>query len=172
MGRLIIMRKFIEYDYMISCPSDVKDELNIIKEIVEKHNISIGEDYGYSIRIKHWSMDTYPELGDHPQSIINEQMVDACDGVIAIFWTRFGTPTKSYNSGTEEEIERLLKQQRPVLLYFSDQSIRPSVFRENMEQYNRVLKFREKYKDKNFTTLSRTEKDTLLETLCREHGLI
>lgn len=165
------MKKLTVYDYLISCPSDIKDEMEIIKRIVEKHNSSIAYEYDYSIRIKHWSIDTYPELENHPQSIINSQLVDSCDGVIAIFWTRFGTPTTKYNSGTEEEIERLLNQHRPILLYFSDLSIKPSVLKENLEQYNRVQSFREKYKDKGiyFTYSSLDEFEIMFERHLQLH---
>ena len=32
-----------------------------------------------------------------------------CDAAVAIFWTKFGTPTDKYGSGTEEEIEEMLR---------------------------------------------------------------
>ncbi len=44
--------------------------------------------------------------GDRPQSVLNEQLVDTADIVIAIFWNRLGSPTGEAESGTLEEIER------------------------------------------------------------------
>lgn len=33
---------------------------------------------------------------------------------VAIFWTKFGTPTDKYGSGTEEEIEEMLSSNKQV----------------------------------------------------------
>ncbi len=58
-------------------------------------------------------------MGDRAQAIISRQMADGCDILVGIFWTRVGTPTGGYASGTIEEIERHLAADRPALLYFS-----------------------------------------------------
>ena len=42
------------------------------------------------------------------------------------FWTRFGSPTDEYGSGTEEEIEIMLQSGKQVFMYFSDKPISPS----------------------------------------------
>lgn len=60
-----------------------------------------------------------PLLGDHPQSIINEQGVDGADIVVALFGSRLGSPTREAVSGTVEEIERVVNSGKPVHLYFS-----------------------------------------------------
>lgn len=45
--------------------------------------------------------------------------------------------------------------------------------REELEQLKALKEeAKEKFKDKKFTTLSRTEKDVLLETLCKMFKLI
>jgi nucleoside 2-deoxyribosyltransferase len=56
-------------------------------------------------------------MGDHPQSILNRQLVDRCDLLVAVFRTRLGTPTPHGPSGTAEEIERFIASRKPVLLY-------------------------------------------------------
>jgi hypothetical protein len=66
-----------------------------------------------------WELDATPELGDRPQAILNRQLVDECDVVVAIFWSRVGTPTGIADSGTVEEITCALEAKKPVLLYFS-----------------------------------------------------
>ena len=63
---------------------------------------------------------------------------------MAVFWTRFGTPTDEYGSGTEEEIEELINSGKQVFLYFSDCPLNPSSIKQ--AQYEKVLAFREKYK--------------------------
>ncbi|WDI23841.1 hypothetical protein PUW21_12570 [Bacillus subtilis] len=132
-----------QYDLLISCPSDVVDEINIIKETVEEFNRMYGNPNNAFINIKHWSKDSYPQSGGKPQDILNEQFVLNCDAAVAVFWTRFGTPTDKYGSGTEEEIEELIKSDKQVFLYFSDRPTDPSNF--NNSQYKKVLKFRKKY---------------------------
>ncbi|WP_363550339.1 hypothetical protein [Caldifermentibacillus hisashii] len=141
-----MVRTVTQYDLLISCPSDVKEELEIIKETVEDFNRMFGSTNNAVIIPRHWSVDSYPQLGGKPQDLLNKQFVLDCDLAIAVFWTRFGTPTEKYGSGTEEEIEELIKQGKQVFLYFSDRHISPSLF--DPEQYNKVMEFRKKYEDK------------------------
>jgi hypothetical protein len=50
--------------------------------------------------------------------VINRQVLADCDLLVAIFWTRIGSPTGSALSGTVEEIEKHLKAEKPAMLYF------------------------------------------------------
>lgn len=141
------MSKIIEqYDLLISCPSDVKQELEIVCEAIETFNNSLGAANSVIIKPRHWSTDSFPQAGDSPQGIINKQVVNSCDAAVAVFWTRFGTPTDEYGSGTEEEIEKLIEDSKQVFLYFSDCPFAPSAF--DNEQYKKVQDFREKYKER------------------------
>lgn len=139
-------RNVTQYDLLVSCPSDVKEELEIIKETVDSFNRMFGAANNVSIVAKHWSTDSFPESGGRPQELLNEQFVFGCDAAIAVFWTRFGTPTDQYGSGTEEEIEKLIQSGKQVFLYFSDCAVNPSQIDNN--QYQKILSFRDKYKDK------------------------
>lgn len=134
------------YDLLISCPGDVSDYLDVIKESVESFNRVFGVINNIEVVTKHWSTDSYPQSGDKPQELLNKQFVRDCDAAIAIFWTKFGTPTDKYGSGTEEEIEEMLSVGKQVFMYFLDAPINPS--KVDMNQYQRVLDFREKYKDR------------------------
>ena len=106
------------YDLLISCPSDVVDYLEILKESVESFNRTFGAINNIEVVTKHWSTDSYPETGDKPQELLNKQFVRECDAAVALFWTRFGTPTDKYGSGTEEEIEEMLSTGKQVFIYF------------------------------------------------------
>jgi hypothetical protein len=139
-------RNVTQFDLLISCPSDVKEELEIIKETVEDFNRMFGAANNCALLAKHWSKDSYPQSGGKPQSLLNKQFVLDCDAAVAVFWTRFGTPTDNYGSGTEEEIEELLKGGKQVFLYFCDRPINPSSF--DPVQYKKVTEFRKRYKDK------------------------
>ncbi|MFW6016412.1 MAG: hypothetical protein ACOCRK_08225 [bacterium] len=139
-------KQITQFDLLVSCPSDVKKELEVIKETVDNFNRMYGTVNNASIMVKHWSTDSYPQSGGSPQKLLNSQFVLDCDAAVAVFWTRFGTPTDEYGSGTEEEIEELLKSGKQVFLYFSDCEINPSSI--DNEQYNKVSAFRKKYKDR------------------------
>ena len=41
------------------------------------------------------STDSYPQSGDRAQEVLNKQFVRECDAAVALFWTKFGTPTET-----------------------------------------------------------------------------
>lgn len=145
------------YDLLISCPGDVSEYLNVISECVENFNKTIGDLNGIRLEIKHWSKDSYPQSGGKPQELLNSQFVRDCDAAIAIFWTRFGTPTDKYESGTEEEIEEMLSVNKQVFMYFLEAPIVPSELNQN--QYKKVQDFKEKYQDKGVYAIVNNKDD-------------
>ena len=129
------------YDLLISCPGDVLQYAEIVKECVESFNHTLGCINNAEIVTRHWATDSFPQSGDRPQELLNKQFVRDCDAAVAIFWTKFGTPTDKYGSGTEEEIEEMLSSGKQVFLYFVDAPINPSVI--DMEQYHKANDFKE-----------------------------
>jgi hypothetical protein len=82
-------------------------------------------------------------MGD-AQAVINQQ-IQPYDIFIGILWTRFGTPTGAYESGTEEEFQRALTSWqilgRPyTLFYFCDRPVKLSALEPN--QLKRVTEFK------------------------------
>lgn len=134
------------YNLLISCPGDVKDEVGLIETTVDEFNELYAETLGITIKTRHWSKSSYAQSGGKPQPLLNEQFVSKCDAAVAIFWTKFGSPTDEYGSGTEEEIEIMLQSNKQVFMYFSDKTIPPSQM--NSDGYKQILSFREKYKDR------------------------
>jgi hypothetical protein len=54
-----------------------------------------------------WEHDVYSSLnGQEPQEGINNQILKNSDLLVGILWTIIGTPTKEYDSGTVEEIQK------------------------------------------------------------------
>lgn len=144
------------YKLLISCPGDVKEEIRIVNEVVVEFNDMFSDTLGITILPKHWSKSSYPQSGGKPQALLNDQFVNGCDAAVAIFWTRFGSPTDEYGSGTEEEIEIMLKSKKQVFMYFSDKPISPSDY--DTEGYKKIQAFREKYKDRGkYETYSSAE---------------
>ena len=134
------------YNLLISCPGDVKAEVALIESAVEEFNELYAEPLGITIKTRHWGKSSYAQSGGKPQALLNEQFVNKCDAAVAILWTKFGSPTEEYDSGTEEEIEIMLQSGKQVFMYFSDKPIPPSQM--NSDSYKKILAFREKYKDK------------------------
>lgn len=135
-----------QFDILISCPSDVKTERQIIAEIIDAFNRDVGEKHSIRIQTRHWSTDSFPELHSTPQEILNNQFVKNCDFTIAIFWTRLGTSTNDFESGTVEEIENMIASGKDVFLYFSDCPSQPSSI--SLEQYGKVKEFKSKCKNR------------------------
>lgn len=133
------------YDILLSCPSDVLDLKPIAMECIEQFNRTFGSINNMRLEIKHWSTNGYPKSGAPPQASLNEIFIDNCDACIAIFGTRFGTPTDKADSGTQEEIENMLLTDKQVFLYFDE---RPTTIHDkDFDQLKKIKDFREKYTD-------------------------
>jgi nucleoside 2-deoxyribosyltransferase len=90
---------------------------------LEDWNSANSRSQSVSLQALRWELDAVPSTGDGPQQTINKQLVETSDILIAVFWTRLGTPTDVAPSGTAEEIEYFRSQGKPVLLYFSEADV-------------------------------------------------
>ena len=88
-----------------------------------------------------WETHSSPEMSDRPQAIINTQVLKTCDLLVAVFWTRLGTPTGAATSGTVEEINEHLVAGKPAMIYFSSAPVRLDSV--NNEQYDKLRRFKE-----------------------------
>ncbi len=112
------MYKARVYHIMIGAPSDIKEEVEILKNVVHKWNDLNSEKEKIVLIPKHWASSTYPTAGARPQESINKQIVDKSDLLISIFGARLGAPTGKASSGSIEEIEEHLKAGKPVMVFF------------------------------------------------------
>ena len=87
-----------------------------------------------------WESHSSPEMGASPQEIINNQILDKCDFLVGVFWTRIGTATTEYASGTVEEIEKHIAADKPAMLYFSSQPVVMDTV--DPDQYSELSKFK------------------------------
>jgi hypothetical protein len=85
-------------------------------------------------------------MGERPQGIINDQVVRDCDMLIGAFWTRLGSPTGVEDSGTVEEIKWFLKQQKPVMLYYSKKPV--DMDEADLTQVQKLKDFKKSIRDK------------------------
>lgn len=111
------------YKILIASPADVPDERNAIAEVISNWNNINSEQQKVVLMPVGWETHSAPLLGNRPQGIINEQIVNGCDMLIGVFWTRLGSPTGVSDSGTVEEIEHFIKAGKPVMLYFSGRKV-------------------------------------------------
>ncbi|MFM6281891.1 MAG: DUF4062 domain-containing protein, partial [Dolichospermum sp.] len=93
------------YRVLIASPGDVADERAIVREEIARWNAMHSETMKIVLLPIGWETDATPDLRERGQAVINRQLVDNCDLLIGVFWTRIGTPTPEAESGTVEEIE-------------------------------------------------------------------
>ncbi len=112
---------------LIISPQDVQAEREAIANVLERWNGQIGTPLDVLIHPVRWETHSTPELGSHPQTILNRQIVKGCDCAVAVFWSRIGTPTPKADSGSLEEIEDVLSRGGQVLVYVCKRDIPQSL---------------------------------------------
>lgn len=112
------MYKARVYHIMIGTPSDIKKEVDIVKDALHKWNDLNSQKNRIVLLPKHWATSTYPKSGARPQESINHQLVENSDLLISIFGSRLGAPTGKALSGTIEEIDEHRKAGKPVMVFF------------------------------------------------------
>lgn len=136
----------IAYKVMIASPSDVDAERSTIREAISRWNDAHSESRKIVLMPIGWETHSAPEMGARPQDILNRQIADSCDLLIGVFWTRIGTATGEYASGSVEEIENHMKAGRPTMLYFSGAPVEyGSVDRT---QYDKLAEFKKSCRDR------------------------
>lgn len=51
------------YDLLLSCPGDVVDLKDIVKECIDEFNRLYGNLNNIKVELKHWSSDSFPQSG-------------------------------------------------------------------------------------------------------------
>lgn len=128
------------YRVMIASPSDVSAERGIVREVIHEWNAVHSLTQKIVLQPIGWETNSSPSMGGTPQSILNEQILENCDLLVGVFWTRIGTKTEDYASGSVEEIERHIKAGKPAMLYFSSAPV--LLDSVDNEQYSRLKEFK------------------------------
>lgn len=108
---------------LIASPGDTREERDAVERSLHRWNSARAERAQVVLLPRRWETHTVPGIGASPQDVINEQLADEADIVIAIFDARLGAPTEAARSGTAEEIERAHQAEKPVHVYFSNEPI-------------------------------------------------
>jgi len=131
---------------MVASPSDVPQERVIVRDVIAEWNAIHAKDRKTVLMPLGWETHATPEMGDRPQAIINGQLLKDADLLIAMFWTRIGSPTGVARSGTVEEIEEHLRAGKPAMIYFSSAPVRPDSIDEG--QYSAVKEFKDSLRER------------------------
>jgi len=134
------------YKVMIASPGDIIKERDIIRDVIADWNSAHSEARNIVLMPIGWETHSVPDTGRRPQAIINDQL-KGCDILIGVFWTRIGTQTADYNSGTIEEIEKHIKTGKPAMLYFSNSPVKMDSI--DQEQYKKLVDFKKLLKDRS-----------------------
>jgi hypothetical protein len=131
----------------IASPGDVSDERDEACRVI--HDWNAAHSLDRSILVEPVRVETHSQAvqGGHPQDLINGQLLERCDLLLAIFWTRLGTPTKKDVSGTVQEIREFAESKgaERVLLFFCEKELPSDV---DIEQVKSVREFKKEMQDK------------------------
>jgi hypothetical protein len=129
------------YRVLIASPSNLTEEREAATMAINDWNAQHAAAEGIVLLPVKWETHARPESGVRPQGAINTQIVQTCDVLIGMFWTKLGTDTGVAESGTVEEINQFVEQKKPALLYFSDRLTAPSAI--NLEQLRKLKDFKD-----------------------------
>lgn len=130
------------YRVLIASPGDVEEEREIAVRVIQEWNDLHSAVRKVVLLPLRWETHTTPTYGKRPQEVVNRAIVDDCDLLLGIFWSRIGTPTGVADSGTLEEIERVATAGKQVMLYFSNIGIDPDSI--DLKQIERLMEFKAK----------------------------
>lgn len=130
------------YRVLIASPSDVGEEREEAVRVIQDWNDLNSASRQIVILPLRWETHSVPEYNVRPQEAINRRIVDDCDFVVGVFWTKLGTPTGEADSGTLEEIERVAKAGKPAMLYFSHVPLDPNQI--SSSEFERLRAFKDK----------------------------
>lgn len=127
------------YRVFITSPSDLPEERVVATQTIHDWNdCNCFAESTVLLPVK-WETHAVPQFSDRPQAVINRQLVNDCEILLGMFWTKLGTDTGVAESGTVEEIEQFVAAGKPALLYFSNRPIAPDKI--NPDQHQKLREF-------------------------------
>lgn len=156
----------------VASPSDVPDEREAVGTVCQKWNVDNQELPPLVPQM--WEYAT-PELGGHPQTILNKKIIARSDLLVAVFHSRLGTPTINASSGTVEEIQEFIATKGPgrVLLYFCKRPYPHDIDPAELMRLNAFKKSMEsKGLFKQFETTTEFEADLYRHLDVKAHDLL
>lgn len=135
------------YKIMLGGPNDTEEKLKVIENAINEWNKRYTDVFKVQFNFLSGKSAAPLLMKDTDgQEVINDQVIPNCDMMLALFWTRLGSPTQRAESGTLEEIEQFLNAKKRVLLYFSESVILPTGI--DSKQFKNVLAFKKEIEEK------------------------
>lgn len=145
------------FNIMIVSPSDVNNEREIVREVLYHWNEINSRYRNIVFSVLGYDINAHADSGAHPQYSLNHQLLEQADLIIAIFWTKLGTPTTEYSSGSVEEISKHIQQGKKAHIYFSNKTV--DLRNVDSEQYKKLQDYKKDIKGKTFYKEFSTEEE-------------
>jgi hypothetical protein len=129
---------------MIASPGDVAVERELITGELYRWNNTNAVSRKLMLQPVKWETHSSPQMGSHPQEILNENLLLDADIVVGIFGTRIGTATADFASGSVEEIKKHVAAGKLAMLYFSHVPVDPNSI--DPKQWSALNVFKEECK--------------------------
>ncbi|GEM_PF-5803284 len=144
------MKGIVRIKVFISSPSDVKKEREMVDKVIAELNQTDGIDKYYHLYCYKWERDMKSDWGKY-QANIDRELEDT-DIFIAILWSRLGTPTQRFASGTVAEFKKIKKLKdtgkQIELAFFRSSAIPKKGYSDT--QVEKVKKFFKQHDNKEF----------------------
>lgn len=131
---------------LIASPGDASVERDSVERAIHDWNAARAAAANVVLLPVRWETHSVPVLGaGDAQTVINSQLVDQADIVMAFFDSRLGSVTPRGLSGTAEEIERAAAAGKPTHVWFSVESLDRDVDIEqlvDLRAFKEVLRLR------------------------------
>lgn len=110
---------------LLASPGNLSFDREKVFDIVKYINLDGGRRHGFVAEVISWETHSRPAAGEYAQQVINDQFPDSIDIFVGLMGTYFGTPTKNWGSGTEEEFRLAHAKWEQtgspeIMFYFSD----------------------------------------------------
>lgn len=107
-------------------PGDVTAEREIITSELYRWNDANAISRELMLQPVKWETHSSPQMGVHPQEVLNERLLLDADIVVGVFGARIGTATAQFISGSVEEIKKHVAAGKLAMLYFSHVPVDPN----------------------------------------------
>ena len=131
----------------IASPFDVQSRRDEIESAIFQWNKEHAKDLQTILLPRRWESDVAPGYNAiDAQQVINQNLLNNCDLLIGVFWTKLGTPTTNFPSGTLEEIETFHAQGKDVMVYFVDDDVPTTT---DFNEFQKVQDFKTSFREKH-----------------------
>ncbi|MCK4820003.1 DUF4062 domain-containing protein [bacterium] len=126
-------------EVFIASPSDVIDERDLLEKVLQEWNAIHSKKNEIILQPIRWEKNVHSDFSDSPQEIINQQILENADILVAIFWSKIGTPTENHESGTVEELKTHIDAGKPAIVLFSKENLKQN---HDQQQFNLLQDFK------------------------------